>query len=103
MAIAAAYIQQEDFYAMADWSLGALGREDLVPVEIYNAPKQVDPAVNVVWKGRTLMTPIGGGVNIQAAVTLSPERLKSDEKGQLQQLHAKTDIRSLPAYRWWWD
>ena len=42
MAIAAAHIQQEDFYAKADWTLGVLGREDVVPVEVHNAPKQVD-------------------------------------------------------------
>jgi hypothetical protein len=103
LAVAAAYIQQEDFYAKADWDLGVFAREDVLPVQIYAAPKQVDSAVNVVWKGRTLMTPIGGGVHIQALATLSSEKLTTDDKGQLNQLRNTTDIQSLPADRGWWD
>ena len=59
--------------------------------------------MNVVWKGRTLMTPIGGGVHIQPQLTLSAEQLQADETGQLQQLREQTGIQNLPKDRWWWD
>ena len=103
LAIVAAYIQQEDFYAKADWGLGVFLREDLYPVEIHNAPKSVGSAVNVVWKGRTLMTPIGGGVNIQALVAISSNRLVVDQKGQLRDVQERINIQALPADQWWWD
>ena len=53
-----------------------------------------------IWKGSTLMTPIGGGVQIEARAALRPENLLQDEKDKLDQAH---NAVSLPAGRWWWD
>ena len=71
MAIAAAFIQKHDYYGRASWKMEVFGSEEKFPVETYPEPRQVDTAVNVVWKGSTLMTPIGGGVNIQPLEALS--------------------------------
>jgi hypothetical protein len=103
LAISAAFLQQEDWYAKTGWGLGLFAREDLFPIQAHNAPKQVESAVNVIWKGRTLMTPIGGGVHIEPLEALGPEQLLSDEGGELQKLHETVDIRQLAPDQWWWD
>jgi hypothetical protein len=103
MAIAAAHIQRQDYYGRADWALGVLAREDVCPIETYPVPRHVESAVNVVWKGRTLMTPIGGGVNIQPLQALTTDRLLADEDGQLKDTHEAIDIKGLAKDRWWWD
>jgi hypothetical protein len=103
LAVAAAYIQQHDFYGQAGWSLEILGDEDRFAVETHLVPRQVESAVNVVWKGNRLMTPIGGGVNIQARQALSPGSVQKDADGSVAAARAKTDVAKIDAKRWWWD
>jgi hypothetical protein len=101
--VTAAYIQKEDFYAKADWDLGALGDESQYPVETYNAPKQVASAVSSMWKGNRLMTPIGGGVEIRPSLALDSSNLLEDNEGKLRKLHDKVELTDMPADQWWWD
>ncbi len=103
MAIAAAYLQKYDYYGKADWDIPVFGSESVLPIELYPAPTHVASAVNVVWKGNTLMTPIGGGVNIQAAQALTRSNLIEDTDGDLAEAHKAIDINGLPAASWWWD
>jgi len=103
MAIAAAYIQDRDLYAKAGWRMPILGDEKAFPIETYTAPKQVPTAVNAIWRGRTLMTPIGGGVRIEARKALESDRLLKDEGGKLGDAHDKIDLGGLDAGKWWWD
>ena len=65
MAVAAAFIQENDYYGKANWAMDILGNEEKFPVETFNAPVEVESAVNSVWKGNQLMTPIGGGVSVR--------------------------------------
>lgn len=103
MLIASAYIQQQDFYGQAEWSMEILGNEQLMPVEIYAAAKQVDTAVNAVWKGNVLMTPIGGGVHINALKAVSATHIQPDEEGTVAAAHDGIDITNLAVGQWWWD
>lgn len=103
MAIAAAFIQKQDYYGQASWPMEVFGNEARFPVETYPEPKQVETAVNAVWKGNTLMTPVGGGVNIRPLLALASDRIRPDEKGDLKTLHEQTGISNLPKNRWWWD
>ena len=102
MSICAAYIQKEGLYAKSDWKMNFLGDEDKFAVETYNAPKTVESAINAVWKGSRLMTPIGGGVQIEAGMALDPEKTLEDEDGKLVVLR-KTVAPELEAGQWWWD
>ena len=103
MAITAAFIQEQDYYGQADWHLGVLADESQFPVETYTAPKHVESAVNVYWKRSTLMTPIGGGVNIQPRQALNPERILSDEGGKLSDTRKGLKVEGLADGQWWWD
>ena len=103
MSVAAAYIQHEDYYGKADWSMRVLGNEVLAPVENFQAPEHVESAVNVIWKGRTLMTPIGGGVNIQPQLALNSDVMLDDEDGRLREQHEQIGIDQLDETTWWWD
>jgi hypothetical protein len=103
MAIAAAFIQDRDYYGRVNWQLGVFGSEDKFPVETYPEPRQTESAVNVVWKGNTLMTPIGGGVNIQPLVALSEGHLKADEEGAVKAARQQIQVPEVDKNRWWWD
>ncbi len=103
ISIVAAFIQEMDFYGQAGWKMELFGDESKIPVEVYDAPKQVAPAINAVWKGRYFMTPIGGGVNIQPRVALSPDRMKTDDKGEISAVKQGVDLSELAEGQWWWD
>ena len=103
MSIAAAYIQQQDFYAKADWKMNLLGDESKFPVETYETPKTVESAVNVIWKGATLMTPIGGGVKINPRQAIETSHLLPDTKGEVSDLRNKIQLDKLTPTQWWWD
>jgi hypothetical protein len=103
MSIVAAFLQQYDYYGQANWNLDTFGNEQQFPIETYPEPTQVETAVNAIWKGSTLMTPLGGGVNIQPMVALSSDRLTVDEEGELEELRQQTEIEQVDKSRWWWD
>jgi hypothetical protein len=102
LVIAAAYIQQEDLYGKAGWTMDILGSEEAYAVRTYNAPLKAESVVNAMWKGNTLMTPIGGGVEIQAELALTPENVLRDEDGKVAELHSEVDLE-LAEGQWWWD
>lgn len=102
LVVAAAFIQQEDFYGKVGWKMELLRDEGAFPVETYNAPRQVATVCTAKWKGNRLMTPVGGGVSIQGAMALSPGNLLSDEKDEVSYLHKKTKPQPAKG-QWWWD
>lgn len=101
LSVAAAFIQQQDFYSLAGWELGVFADEAALPVQTYTAPKMVESAINAIWKGRTLMTPIGGGVNIQPTMALDEEHKLTDDEGVVDA--ARKQVVVPGADRWWWD
>jgi hypothetical protein len=103
LAIVAAYIQHQDYYKMAGWEMDVLGDEDRFAIEVHQEPKQVETAVNAIWKGNLLMTPIGGGVNIQARQALTGENMKYETQGKADELRKAISIKDIPADQWWWD
>jgi len=103
MAIAAAFIQQHDYYAKAGWTAETLRSEKDVPVETYNTPLQVETVVASIWKGNRLMTPVGGGVTMQARMALESANLLADEEGKVEQLRGGTTLAGLAQGQWWWD
>ena len=98
----AAYIQQHDFYGKANWKMDVLGDENTIATQTDNAPKQVASAVNAIWKGYRLLTPIGGGVEINPLMALAPEKILDDKDSKVAQAHDKVKIE-LAKGRWWWD
>jgi len=102
IAIAAAFIQQQDYYGLAGWKMEFLGDEKAFSIETYEIPKTVETVVNAIWKGSTLMTPVGGGVEIKPAKALESDKLLSDEKGKVAKLREDAKI-NLAKGQWWWD
>ena len=103
LAVAAAYIQQRDYYGKAGWKLPVFGSESDYPIQTLSAPQEVETVVAAVWRGNTLMTPIGGGVNIQARKALAPANVQHDEDGKVGAVHDKLDLSKLAPDQWWWD
>ena len=103
MSIAAAFIQQQDFYGTSGWDLGVFSSEDGLAVETLPAPRQVETAINAVMKGSRLITPIGGGVTIQARKALDAENVTADTTGEIGKLREQTSLEGLDDSQWWWD
>ena len=102
LAVVAAHIQQQNLYAKAGWKMEYFGSEKEFSVETYNAPQQVESVVAAILRGSQLMTPIGGGVHINAFMALKPENVMSDEKGSVAKLRDELKPE-LPKGQWWWD
>lgn len=100
LSVAAAFIQEQDYYAKAHWEMPFLGSEEQFKVETYQAPVKVEPAVGVTFKGGRLATPIGGGVHIEPQQALVQENLLQDEGGKVAEARGKIQV---PEGRWWWD
>jgi hypothetical protein len=103
VSIAAAYIQKQDFYGQAGWEMPVFGDESQFAIETHDAPQQVETAVNAVWKNGSLLTPIGGGINMQPRQALTKERLLVETDGKSDAV--KRQAAPVPADldRWWWD
>jgi hypothetical protein len=103
MSVAAAFIQQNGYYEKAKWDMEIFGNEEKFPVDTYNAPLEVETAVNSVWKNNQLMTPIGGGVTVRAHEALSTDNLLSDDGDRVEKIHQDTTLQGLAEGQWWWD
>ncbi|MCS7238313.1 MAG: DUF1598 domain-containing protein [Thermoguttaceae bacterium] len=102
LCVAAAYIQKEDFYGKAEWKMEFFGDESKFAVRTYPAPKAAPTAVNALVKRSQVMTPFGGGVEIEAQKALLPENLLADPKGEVNKV--REEIRAqLSTDHWWWD
>jgi hypothetical protein len=102
LSIAAAYIQEQGYYEKTGWKMPFFGNEQEFPIEVYSIPKTVETAVNAVWKGRSLMTPIGGGVTIEATQALKDDNLLADKKGKVAKTREGVKLK-LAKGQWWWD
>lgn len=102
MSIAAAFIQDRDLYNKSGWNLGVFADESKLSVSSNPTITQVESAVNAVWKGGQLVTPIGGGVHIAARKLVADENVKVDTQidQESQTMAAPTDLREG---QWWWD
>ncbi len=103
LAVAAAYIRSQDYYNLANWEPAVFNDEETFPVETLNPPKQVASAVNSMWKGTMLVTPIGGGVQMRPTEAISPTNLLEDAEQTVTKARAEIDLSHLTADQWWWD
>ena len=103
LAISAAFIQQQDYYGKAGWQMATFANEAAVPVATLNVPARVETVVAAVFKDHQLMTPIGGGVQMQPAQALERKNTLPDEDGKISELRESIGVKDLPADQWWWD
>lgn len=101
LSVVAAYLQEHDAYGRTLWGAEVLLDEGSYAIENYAVPTHVEPAVNAIWRGRRLSTPIGGGVVMQPRLALDSPNILLDEKGAVAEVHTTTG--NLPEGRWWWD
>jgi hypothetical protein len=103
LAVTAAFIQKQDYYASAGWKAEVLADEKQFAIETFEAPKNVEPACTAIWKGNRLMTPIGGGVEMEPLIAVQPDHRLKDDKGTVKQAHGSVKVESLAKGQWWWD
>jgi len=103
LTVAAAFLQQHDYYGKAEQKFETFMSEEKFPIETYTAPVQVDTVVTSVWKGNRLLTPVAGGVTIQAKQALATDNQLDDQDGKTAQAHKAVKLANLKAGQWWWD
>ena len=103
MAVAAAFIQNQDYYELTGWKADTFNDEKALSVEKLNPPQQVETAVNMMWRGNTLMTPIGGGVQMRPTEAIDPTNMLEDKDSKVQETRTAIDLSKLGADQWWWD
>jgi hypothetical protein len=103
LSIAAAFIQKQDYATHAGWEMELLLDESRLPVETHTAPHQVETAVNAVWKGNQLLTPIGGGILMQPKKALAAEYISTDVEGRLMAPREQVAPAAADQRAWWWD
>jgi hypothetical protein len=103
MAVAAAFIQQQDYYEAVNWKAETIRNEQTYPVETLNPPTQVETAINALMKGTTLVTPLGGGVQMRPTLALNSENLLGDETKDVAKARSEVSLSTLKADQWWWD
>lgn len=101
LAVAAAFLQEHDGYGKAGWGAQTLRDEKAYPIETLSVPREAETAINAVWRGNRLLTPIGGGVTMYPRLAMDPPNLLMDEKGEVGK--ARTAAKDLPAGAWYWD
>ena len=102
LAVAAAYMQEHDAYGKVAWGAKTLCDEKAFAIETLTAPVEVETAINAVWRGTKLLTPIGGGVTMHPRMALDAPNLLPDEAGAVAK--ARTEkTATLPKTGWFWD
>jgi len=103
LAVAAAFIQNQDYYGLVGWKPEVFLSEAAYPVETLQPPQEVETAVNSLWKGNVLLTPVGGGVQMRPTEAVDPTNLLDDEKHAVEEARAAIDLSKLAPDQWWWD
>jgi hypothetical protein len=103
LSIVAAALQHFDAYDRCRWAAEFINDEANVPTQTHEAIQQVATVVTAVWKGKTLMTPVGGGVAIQAKQALEPSNLLKDTAKRLDAQRDQINLDQLQPNQWWWD
>jgi hypothetical protein len=103
LAVAAAFIQNQDYYDLAKWTPATFASEEAYAVETLNPPQQVETAVNAMWKGNRLVTPIGGGVQMRPTEAIDPTNLMEDDGAKVKEARSGIDLSKLAPEQWWWD
>lgn len=101
MSVVAAFLRESGAYEKLGWDLVYFGNEDRFAIHTESAPKEVESAVSAVWRGNTLMTPIGGGVEIFANRALEQKNLISANDKEVAATQANAE-KQLPEEGWWW-
>jgi hypothetical protein len=98
MLICAAHIQREGFYSKSGWSMEFFASEEKYSLEVFTVPQEVEPVVGLANRGAVILTPVGGGVVIDAEKALD-EAKKNNRIANVQ----KGIALNLPEGAWWWD
>ena len=103
LAVAAAFIQQQDYYGKSGWNADVFSSEDAFSIETLNTPLHVETTVTAVWKGARLMTPVGGGVHIEPTQAIQSSNVMADDDGKVEEARTAISLKELAANQWWWD
>jgi hypothetical protein len=103
LSVAAAFLQREDLYGRVGWHMHTFSDETQVPVQTARAVARVETAVASFWSGNRLMTPIGGGVRIEASKAFDEENLITDGQAGVTRTREEISLDHLKPGQWWWD
>lgn len=99
LSVIAAAIHFFDMYSESGWEPDLFFDRSKLNVETHDVPTTLPTAVNAVWKGRRLLTPVGGGVSIRSAEAFESMQIVDDSL-----LDVRPEIPdNLTDDQWWWE
>ncbi|MCR4415076.1 MAG: DUF1598 domain-containing protein [Thermoguttaceae bacterium] len=110
LALVAALVREEGLAEKVGWHLTCFGDAQAFPVELANAPKQVETVVNhrLIHDRRAgrvhVIAGVSGGVEVQPAALVAPQAIHLESDNRLAGRHAY--VAPKPEMRpdaWWWD
>lgn len=106
LALAGALIREENAAENAGWHLTCFGDPQAFPVELAQAPKEVDTVMNYRIINRVhILAGVSGGVSIWPATLVSRRTMgvENDSEIENQRSAAAANGRNLANGGWWWD
>jgi hypothetical protein len=104
LAVVAALIRSEKLADDIGWEQLFFRDESRCHIDRGTAPAEVESVINHrVIDRRHLVVGVSGGVSVDAASCVRPNRIERDEYGLLQAEHAGATPADLPREVWWWD
>ncbi len=106
LALVGALLREEAAGQKVGWHFTCFGDPQAYPVELSEAPKEVESVVNCrVIGGRTIIAGVSGGVRVspESIVCRQSIGVSQDSRQQAQRQTAAVRNHKLAADRWWWD
>ena len=99
--IAAAFIQDRQFYQDSGWNQGVLGSEDQLSVEVLRSSSGRNSDQRG-YQRQSLDNSYRWRRTHSGEAAIKAENIQGDEDGSILKAH-DTDLNAVPADNWWWD
>jgi hypothetical protein len=104
LAIVGALLKAEQLHERADWKMPLFGDAERYVVPLSTAPKQVQTVIaHRVFNRTQIVVGVSGGVSVNAAAHVAPEKIESDTYGKLKAERTRAAAKELALGAWWWD
>ena len=103
LTIAAAFMQEHDYYGKVEWKAALLSSEDKFPVQTYQCAGRSGNGRDQPLEGQPFDDARGRRCEHASPASIGCDNLLSDEGGKVQQLHDQVDLKQLAEGQWWWD
>ncbi|MGA2035813.1 MAG: DUF1598 domain-containing protein, partial [Thermoguttaceae bacterium] len=104
LALIGALLREEQAGEKSGWHMTCFADPQAYPVELGEAPKQVDTVINCrVIGGIHIIAGVSGGVSVQPAALVKRAAQQVETYPQLANQRTSAPPKQVAQDRWWWD